>query len=111
MTDYEKVKYAEYSKELERIRKKLAEAESNYQCTGSASTYRTIRKYEALEDAYFLALGALNGNCRRCGSTERRVRTLLDKYKDDDVMVKSSVVRDELIDICPEAMINTSGKR
>lgn len=111
MTDYEKVKYAEYSKELERIRKKLAEAESNYQCTGSASTYRTIRKYEALEDVYMLALGALNGNCRRCGSTERRVRTLLDKYKDDDVMVKSSVVRDELIDICPEAMINTSGKR
>lgn len=111
MTDYEKVKYAEYSKELERIRKKLAEAESNYQCTGSASTYRTIRKYEALEDVYMLALGALNGNCRRCGSTERRVRTLLGKYKDDDVMVKSSVVRDELIDICPEAMINTSGKR
>ena len=47
MTEYEKSKYAEYSKELERIRKKLAEAEANYQCTGSASTYRTIHKYEA----------------------------------------------------------------
>ena len=56
MTDYEKHKYAEYSKELERIRKKLAEAEANYQCTGSASTYRTIHKYEALEDVYLLAL-------------------------------------------------------
>ena len=105
MTEYEKSKYAEYSKELERIRKKLAEAESNYQCTGSASTYRTIHKYEALEDVYMLALGALNGNCRRCGSTERHVKTLLGKYKDDDVMIKSPVIRDELLDMCPEAAI------
>ena len=105
MTDYEKTKYAEYSKELERIRKKLAEAEYNYQITGSASTYRTIHKYEALEDVYMLALGSLNGDCRRCGSTERRVRTLLGKYKDDDIMIKSSVIRDDLIDICPEATI------
>ena len=105
MTDYEKHKYAEYSKELDRIRKKLAEAEANYQCTGSASTYRTIHKYEALEDVYMLALGALNGDCRRCGSTERHVRTLLGKYKNDDLTVKSSAVRDALIDICPEATI------
>ena len=105
MTEYEKSKYAEYSKELERIRKKLAEAESYYQCTGSASTYRTVRKYEALEDVYMLALGALNGNCRRCNSTERRVKALLGKYKDDDVMIKSSIIRDELTDICPEAAI------
>lgn len=105
MTEYEKARYAEYSKELERIRKKLAEAEYNYQSTGSASTYRTIHKYENLEDVYMLALGTLEGNCRRCGSTERQVRTLLGKYKDDDVMIKSSVIRDELIDICPEATI------
>ena len=105
MTDYEKHKYAEYSKELDRIRKKLAEAESNYQCTGSASTYKTIRKYEALEDVYMLALGALNGNCRHCNSTERRVKALLGKYKDDDVMIKSSVIREELLEICPEAAI------
>ena len=105
MTDYEKHKYAEYSKELERIRKKLADAEANYQCTGSASTYRTIHKYEALEDVYMLALGALNGNCRRCNSTERRVKALLGKYKDDDVMIKSSVIREELLEICPEAAI------
>ena len=105
MTDYEKHKYAEYSKELERIRKKLADAEANYQCTGSASTYMTIHKYEALEDVYMLALGALNGNCRRCGSTERHVKTLLGKYKDDDVMIKSSVIRDDLLDVCPEAAI------
>jgi hypothetical protein len=105
MTEYEKAKYAEYSKELERIRKKLAEAESNYQCTGSASTYRTVHKYEALEDVYMLALGALSGNCRRCGSTERRVRTLLNKYKNDDLTVRSSAVRDDLIEICPEATI------
>lgn len=105
MTDYEKAKCAEYSKELERIRKKLSEAEANYNCTGSASTYRTIHKYENLEDVYMLALGALSGNCRRCGSTERRVRSLLGKYKDDSVTVKSSVIRDDLIDICPEASI------
>ena len=107
MTDYEKTKYAEYSKELERIRKKLAEAEYNYQSTGSPSTYRTIHKYESLEDVYTLALGALSGNCRRCGSTERTVKALLDKYKNDDVTIKSSVVRDDLIYICPEATINT----
>lgn len=105
MTEYEKSKYAEYSKELERIRKKLAEAVASYQCTGSASTYRTILKYEALEDIFMLALGALNGNCRRCGSTERHVRTLLGKYKNDDLTVKSSTVRDDLIDICPEAAV------
>lgn len=107
MTDYEKNKYAQYSKELERIRGKLTEAERNYQDSGSANTYRTIKKYEALEDVYMLALGALNGNCRRCASTERHVRTLLNKYKDDDVTIKSSVIRDDLIDICPEALIDT----
>ena len=110
MTDYEKHKYAEYSKELERIRKKLAEAESNYQCTGSASTYRTIHKYEALEDVYMLALGALNGDCRRCGSTERHVRTLLGKYKDDDINYKSAVIREDLLEICPEAAIEPRRK-
>lgn len=105
MTEYEKSKYAEYSKELERIRKKMHEAECNYQSTGSASTYRTIHKYESLEDVYMLALGALNGDCRRCGSTERRVKSLLGKYKNDDVMIKSSVIRDDLLDICPEAAV------
>lgn len=111
MTEYEKRKYAEYSKELERIRKKLAEAEYNYQSTGSASTYRTIHKYEALEDVYMLAIGALSGNCRRCGSTERRVKALLGKYKDDDVMIRSSVICEELIDICPEAAVVPGRKK
>ena len=110
MTDYEKTKYAEYSKELECIRKKLAEAEYNYQSTGSASTYRTIHKYENLEDVYMLALGALEGNCRRCGSTERQVRTLLGKYKDDDINYKSAVIREDLLEICPEAAIEPRRK-
>ena len=44
---------------------------------------------------------------QNCCSTERHVRTLLNKYKDDDVTIKSSVIRDDLIDICPEALIDT----
>lgn len=107
MTDYENYKIELYSKELERIRKKLAEAEYNYQCTGSSSTMRTVRKYETLEDVYQLALESLTGNCRRCASTERHVRALLSKYKDDSVDYKSSVIREDLIEICPEAAIDT----
>ena len=33
------------------------------------------------------------------------LKALLGKYKDDDVMIKSSIIRDELTDICPEAAI------
>ena len=67
------------------------------------SSTRTVRKYETLEDVYQLALESLTGNCRRCASTERHVKALLGKYKDDDVMIRSSVICEELIDICPEA--------
>lgn len=66
---------------------------------------KTIKRGDHISIADMLALGALNGNCRRCGSTERHVKTLLGKYKNDDVMIKSSVIRDDLLDICPEAAI------
>lgn len=106
MTNYEKHKVELYSKELERIQAKLAEAEYNYQSTGSASTMRTVRKYETLEDVYRLALETLTGNCRNCSSTERHVRSLLKKYKDDSIDYKSSIIRADLIDLCPEAAID-----
>ena len=91
-------------KKLKESQTKYDEAEYNYQCTGSASTMRTMHWHEDMIMIYTLALQALDNVCRTCESRRRRANSYVNKYENakkignNDVLNFDSVIK-EFIDL------------
>ena len=56
---------------MEEAQKRLDKAEENYNCTGSASAARTVRKYEDLVMVCEMALDSMSRECGRCALHRR----------------------------------------
>lgn len=75
--------------------KKLANAEANHNAVGSASTERTMRKWEDMVRVCEMALESISQTCRRCESRRTNAKHLVNQLKEQG---RETVPVSEVID-------------
>ena len=96
--DRKKYNEERIKKVLEKSEKKYTDLETNYNCTGSPSTYRTMQHYKDLIDICEMALQTVRGSCPYCESHKRTARNFAKKYRDAKAVGMTDVLNfDEVI--------------
>lgn len=78
-------------------RKRYDAAESNYQCTGSSSTMRTVNKYADMIRVCELALRALSQECGRCSLRYKNGKAIAQQLRERAEIGVASLPVDEVI--------------